>query len=80
MLKSAAHDLPGLHEGVTRVQADERWHVGLGVQALGDLGSDTAELDDAVDLAARAWPGVAIDRAVHDRRRTILARMDAARV
>ena len=38
---SQAAGLRGLGEGVARVQADERWHVGLGVlhlQRLGELG------------------------------------------
>ena len=63
--------LPGLREGVSRVQADERWHVGLGVQALlagrthddpsAWLDPDSAELAALAGRAATAWgPEVAM--------------------
>jgi ribonucleoside-diphosphate reductase beta chain len=57
--------LPGLREGVSRVQADERWHVGLGVQALcagrthddpsAWLDPNSAELAALAGRAATAW-------------------------
>lgn len=54
----AAGTLPALREGVARVQADERWHVGLGVRCLQDTGLDPARMDLALldaKAAARAW-------------------------
>lgn len=66
-----AGTLPGLREGVTRVQGDERWHVGLGVLHLRELGRAAPELDDVVALAARAWgphADVAQALAAHGRR------------
>ncbi|UTI63657.1 hypothetical protein NBH00_20225 [Paraconexibacter antarcticus] len=79
--------LPGVRDGLARVQGDERWHVGLGVMCLQDAGG-TAEAGDVATLAARAaaaWgPDVAtperVERAlaVHARRLTVLARAGAA--
>lgn len=71
--------LTGTREGVRRVQADERWHVGLGVRCLQDAGVPPPALDALlVDgaRAARAWGGEVDDRAVvrtHRRRLGILA-------
>jgi ribonucleoside-diphosphate reductase beta chain len=73
-LLALAHDLPGLHAGVSRVQADERWHVGLGVTALQELGCDGQGFDEVVELAGRAWPGVSVNTAVHARRLALLRR------
>lgn len=50
-----AGTLPGLQEGVTRVQGDERWHVGLGVLHLRELGHAPPDVAGAAALAARAW-------------------------
>lgn len=50
-----AGTLPGLHEGVTRVQGDERWHVGLGVLHLREHGHAPPDVEHAATLAARAW-------------------------
>lgn len=80
---TAADVLPGLRAGLTRVQADERWHVGLGVMCLQDAGG-VAGAGDVAALAARAaaaWgadvatPG-RVDRAlaVHARRLAVLTR------
>lgn len=72
--------LPGLRDGVQRVQADERWHVGLGVMCLQDAGAHvdvTAFLTGALE----AWgPQIATPErvrhalAVHERRLTVMAR------
>jgi ribonucleoside-diphosphate reductase beta chain len=62
--------LPGLRQGVSRVQADERWHVGLGVHALCEssppdapaawLDQEPPELTALAARAAAAWgPDVA---------------------
>jgi ribonucleoside-diphosphate reductase beta chain len=69
--------LPGVREGVARVQGDERWHVGLGVRCLQDLGRPAAdELDALAARAATCWPA-AVDAtaalAVHRRRLGVLA-------
>jgi ribonucleoside-diphosphate reductase beta chain len=59
--------LPGTRAGIARVQADERWHVGLGVACLQRLGAPGPD-PDAIGLALRAW-GEEPDRA-----RELLAR------
>jgi len=49
--------LPGIREGVERVELDERWHVGFGLRCLAEDRSRVA-LDDVLDRAteaARAW-------------------------
>ncbi len=83
---AAEHGLTGIAAGVARVQADERWHIGLGVLQLQQLGADpdpSGELDASARSAAAAWgPQIAtlerIDRvlAVH-RRRCAIAWTDA---
>lgn len=51
----AAGTLPHVRDGVTRVQADERWHVGLGVRCLHDLGVTDPELGELPAIAAAVW-------------------------
>ena len=46
--------LPGIADGIARVQADERWHVGLGVLALQRLGVAAGDLGEVADQARRA--------------------------
>jgi ribonucleoside-diphosphate reductase beta chain len=50
--------LPGVREGVRRVELDERWHVGFGVRCLTEAADPEIVLDDvlarATDAAA-AW-------------------------
>lgn len=53
-LLDAAGGMPGTRDGVARVQADERWHVGLGVLSLQQLGRPV-DVGDAAARAARAW-------------------------
>jgi ribonucleoside-diphosphate reductase beta chain len=66
--------LPGTLDGILRVQADERWHVGLGVMCLQDRGR-SVDVTAAAARAAIAWgPEIAtparVDAvlAVHGRR------------
>ena len=82
LLERVAGAYPGLADGVARVQADERWHVGLGVHAFGqgDVSPDPA-LDALAERAASAWgPQVATPErvsrtiAAHRRRAALLAR------
>jgi ribonucleoside-diphosphate reductase beta chain len=55
-LLAYAGGLPGIADGVGRVQADERWHIGLGAHALGESGSGPPSWLDAVaERAAVAW-------------------------
>lgn len=69
--------LPHVRAGVLRVQADERWHVGLGLVALtgrrAPLPGDVGEL---AAVAARCWdvPGLDADAAArrHARRLALL--------
>ncbi len=52
--------LTGMREGARRVQADERWHVGLGVRCLQDAGVPAPAFDALLSdgaHAARAWGG-----------------------
>jgi ribonucleotide reductase beta subunit family protein with ferritin-like domain len=85
-LLERAAGYPGLGDGVARVQADERWHVGLGVQAFGGEGrAPGPELDALAERAASAWgPRVATPErvrdtvATHRRRTSLLARVALA--
>lgn len=76
-LLDEAGTLPGLREGVARVQGDERWHVGLGVRCLQDLGAPPAPGLDALAARAAACWAVDVDAehalAVHRRRLGVLA-------
>ena len=54
-LLDAAAPLPVLSEGVRRVQADERWHLGLGVLCLARAGGGDLDLDAPARLALRCW-------------------------
>ena len=50
--------LPGVREGVRRVELDERWHVGFGVRCLTEAGDPDILLDDVLvraTEAAAAW-------------------------
>ncbi|MBV9001099.1 MAG: hypothetical protein JO304_18715, partial [Solirubrobacterales bacterium] len=48
--------LPGIREGVTHVELDERWHVGFGVRCLTAAGDSEVLLEDVL---ARATDAVA---------------------
>jgi ribonucleoside-diphosphate reductase beta chain len=50
--------LPGVREGVERVERDERWHVGFGLRCLIETRPPAAVLDDLLERAeeaAAAW-------------------------
>jgi ribonucleoside-diphosphate reductase beta chain len=52
--------LPGVREGVERVERDERWHVGFGLRCLVETRPSTEVLGDLLDRAeeaATAWGG-----------------------
>jgi len=71
----AAGTLPGTREGVARVQADERWHVGLGVLHLRTLGR-AVDVEEPAARAAAAWgPDVAtperLERVLRAHRRRV---------
>ncbi|HYI37105.1 MAG TPA: ribonucleotide-diphosphate reductase subunit beta [Thermoleophilaceae bacterium] len=61
-LLDEAATLPGTREGVNNVQADERWHVGLGVRCLQDTGVREKELEETLNSAARATSAWQTDR------------------
>jgi ribonucleoside-diphosphate reductase beta chain len=64
-LLDTAGTLPTVREGLARVQADERWHVGLGVRSLQEHGLDDAQVQQALaeaGVAAAAWGTDAISR------------------
>jgi ribonucleoside-diphosphate reductase beta chain len=67
----ALASLPGCRRGVASVQADERWHVGLGVQAASETGVVShAGLEEVAERGAAAWgPTIATD----ERRQRALA-------
>ncbi|MCP9489561.1 MAG: ribonucleotide-diphosphate reductase subunit beta [Solirubrobacteraceae bacterium MAG38_C4-C5] len=69
-------DLDGVRAGAARVQADERWHVGLGVRCLQDAGLAVEQLEALLargECAARAWGlrGVDAERAAQVHRRRV---------
>jgi ribonucleoside-diphosphate reductase beta chain len=78
--------LPGVREGVRRVELDERWHVGFGVRCLTEAADPEIVLDDvlarATDAAA-AW-GDAVPAATREfavtlcRRRLLIAGLGEA--
>ena len=50
--------MPGVREGVERVELDERWHVGFGLRCLIETEPSEAVLDDLLaraEDAAEAW-------------------------
>ncbi|HZN88836.1 MAG TPA: hypothetical protein VFB44_07665 [Thermoleophilaceae bacterium] len=54
----ADDDLPGVREGVERVELDERWHIGFGLRCLVESQPSKHLLDDLLGLAdeaAAAW-------------------------
>ena len=59
LLDELADDaLPGVREGVTRVELDERWHVGFGVRCLIEAEGGDLRVDDLLaraTAAAAAW-------------------------
>ena len=61
-LLDEAATLPGTREGLTNVQADERWHVGLGVRCLQDTGVRENELEETLASAGRATKAWQTDR------------------
>ena len=78
--------LPGVREGVQRVELDERWHVGFGVRCLTEAADPELVLDDVLARAteaADAW-GDAVAPATREfavtlcRRRLTVAGMGAA--
>jgi|tagenome__1003787_1003787.scaffolds.fasta_scaffold20965977_2 ribonucleoside-diphosphate reductase beta chain len=80
---TAGQPLPGIREGVLRVQRDERWHIGFGLRCLIESHPSPDFLDELVEraeLAAAAWgdavPADVREQAVHRcaRRLTIVER------
>lgn len=80
LLEEAAA-LPGVAEGAARVQADERWHIGLGVQVLSEADVAVPVTAALGEDAVRAWGSelvtparVARTLAAHRRRLRLLER------
>src|SRR5215207_10741432 len=61
--------LPGVREGVKRIERDERWHVGFGLRCLIESEPSQELIDDqvaAAGAAAAAW-GEAVPAAIRER-------------
>jgi ribonucleoside-diphosphate reductase beta chain len=61
--------LPGVQEGVQRIERDERWHVGFGLRCLIETEPTQEQIDDLVaraEAAAAAW-GDAVPAAIRER-------------
>jgi ribonucleoside-diphosphate reductase beta chain len=61
--------LPGVREGVERIERDERWHVGFGLRCLIESQPSQELIDDLVaraGAAAAAW-GDAVPAAIRER-------------
>jgi len=75
--------LPGVREGVERVERDERWHVGFGLRCLVETQPSAELLDGLVERAgeaAAAW-GDAVPAATRERSaRKVVHRLHAARL
>ena len=70
--------LPGVREGVERVERDERWHVGFGLRCLIETQPATDLLDDLLQRAGEA--AAAWGDAVPEATRTASARKVAHRL
>jgi ribonucleoside-diphosphate reductase beta chain len=70
ILEDVADDaLPGIREGVQRVERDERWHIGFGLRCLIESQPSREFLDELLvraDEAAEAW-GEAVPAALRQR-------------
>jgi ribonucleoside-diphosphate reductase beta chain len=70
LLEDLADDaLPGVREGLQRVERDERWHVGFGLRCLIETQPSQERIDDLVaraGAAADAW-GDAVPAAIRER-------------
>ena len=75
--------LPGVHEGIERVERDERWHVGFGLRCLIETQPSTDFLDDLLQRAgeaAEAW-GDAVPAAMREHSaRKVAHRLHAAQL
>jgi ribonucleoside-diphosphate reductase beta chain len=75
--------LPGVREGVERVERDERWHVGFGLRCLIETQPSTEVLDDLLQRAgeaAAAW-GDVVPTATRERSaRKVAHRLHAAQL
>ncbi len=68
--------LPGVREGVERVELDERWHIGFGLRCLIEAKPSSEELDELLARAqdaAAAW-GEAVPAATRERIAPMCAR------
>jgi ribonucleoside-diphosphate reductase beta chain len=67
--------LPGVREGIERVQADERWHVGFGLRVFIETQPSQALVDELVvraDEASRVW-GDVVPAAIRERSASMVA-------
>jgi ribonucleoside-diphosphate reductase beta chain len=67
--------MPGVREGIERVQADERWHVGFGLRTFVETQPSQELVDELVSHAhdaAAAW-GDAIPAAIRERSASMVA-------
>jgi ribonucleoside-diphosphate reductase beta chain len=69
LLEGAASSLRVTRDAVSRVQRDERWHVGLGVACLAAEGLEAPPADELVELALEAWGEEATEERVERARR-----------
>ena len=75
--------LPGVREGVERVERDERWHVGFGLRCLVETQPTTEQLENLIERAAEvaevwgdAVPAATRERSAHK----VIHRLHAARL
>ncbi|HWT25657.1 MAG TPA: hypothetical protein VN213_19280 [Solirubrobacteraceae bacterium] len=77
LLEDLADDaLPGVREGIARVERDERWHIGFGLRCLIESRPSTHHIDAlmaAAAEAAEAW-GDAVSPAIQERVASMCAR------
>jgi ribonucleoside-diphosphate reductase beta chain len=73
--------LPGVREGVERVERDERWHVGFGLRCLIETRPSAevlGELLDRAEEAAMAWGGAVPEAACARSARKVAHRLHVA--
>jgi len=75
--------LPGVREGIERVERDERWHVGFGLRCLIETDPSSDQLDDLLQRAGEAattWGDVVPGATREQSARKVAHRLQAAQL
>ena len=75
--------LPGVRQGIERVERDERWHVGFGLRCLIETEPSSEQLDDLLERASEAatvWGDVVPAATCEQSARKVAHRLHAAQL